>query len=143
MPTFEVLSETDKGHQKKRPCCKHRSRWITSDFQTMKGPSARCLRSKAEVASNRCVLLSRQISLEFSWVLPSVCVCVCMVLFLFCSWSLRHPGGHRQRPSDRGELWLPRHGGVPVPSRLSTDRLFGSHLSPGQPVVRAASHLHT
>lgn len=39
----------------------------------MKGPSARCLRSKAEVASNRCVLLSRQISLGFT---QRVCVCV-------------------------------------------------------------------
>lgn len=59
------------------------------------------------------------------------------------SWSLWNPRGHRKWPSDRGELWIPRHRRVPVSAWLPAHRLVRPHLSPRQPVVRTAAHLHT
>ena len=74
---------------------------------------------------------------------PSVCVCVCVCVCVSSSRPLWDPREHCERSGDRRELWLPGHSGVPVFTGIQADRLLGEDLSPGQPVVRTTSCVHT
>lgn len=59
------------------------------------------------------------------------------------SWSLWNSRGNCEWPGHWGELRVPWYGCVSVSARLPPHRLIGSNLSPRQPMVWTAPHLHT